>query len=95
MIRTAAIVASRVLACAAQAMPLGQVHQPDDMITQARMGCGAGKGNGQRCLPVQSRHAPGAPSQPQVCPIFWRRLRSLAVIECFSKADRECQTCAG
>ena len=44
MLRAAAIVAfGLVLACAAQAMPLGQVHQPDDMITQARMGCGAGR----------------------------------------------------
>ena len=25
---------------------------------------------GQRCLPVQSRHAPGAPGQPQVRTIF-------------------------
>jgi hypothetical protein len=44
MLRTAAIVAfGLVLACAAQAMPLGRVHQPDEMITQARMGCGAGR----------------------------------------------------
>ena len=44
MLRTAAIVAlGLVLACAAQAMPLGQIHQPDNMITQARMGCGAGR----------------------------------------------------
>ena len=37
------------------------------------------QGNGQRCLPVQSRHAPGAPSQPQVCTIFRRRLRSVSL----------------
>ena len=31
------------LASAAQAMPLVPAHQPDGMITQARMGCGAGQ----------------------------------------------------
>ena len=31
------------LACAAQAMPLAPIHQPNDMITQVRMGCGAGR----------------------------------------------------
>ena len=31
-----------LLACAAQAMPVAPVHQPDGVITQARMGCGAG-----------------------------------------------------
>jgi hypothetical protein len=33
-----------------------------------------GQGHGQRCLPVQSRHAPGAPSHAQVCAIQRRRL---------------------
>jgi hypothetical protein len=28
--------------CAAQAMPFVPAHQPDTMITQARMGCGIG-----------------------------------------------------
>ena len=65
------------LASAAQAMPFSPVYQPDGMITQARMGCGAA-GYGQWCLSVQSRHAPGAPGQPQVCTIFWRRLRSVS-----------------
>ena len=31
------------LAFAAQAMPLAPVHQPDGLITQARMGCGVGR----------------------------------------------------
>jgi hypothetical protein len=31
------------LASAAQAMPFSPAYQPDDMITQARMGCGAGR----------------------------------------------------
>ena len=31
------------LAFAAQAMPLAPVHQPDNTITQVRMGCGAGR----------------------------------------------------
>jgi hypothetical protein len=34
-----------------------------------------GQGHGQRCLPVQSRNAPRAPSQPQVCTSYRRRLR--------------------
>ena len=38
-----------------------------------------GQGNGQRCLPVQSRHAPGAPSHAQVRTILRRRLRSVAL----------------
>ena len=43
MIRTIAIaVFGLALASAAQAMPLKPLHQPDAMITQARMGCGAG-----------------------------------------------------
>ena len=32
-----------VLASAAQAMPFSRAYQPDGMITQARMGCGAGR----------------------------------------------------
>jgi uncharacterized MnhB-related membrane protein len=31
------------LTCAAQAMPFAQLHQPDSAITEARMGCGAGR----------------------------------------------------
>jgi hypothetical protein len=31
------------LASAAQAMPIAPPHQPDGMITQARMGCGVGR----------------------------------------------------
>jgi hypothetical protein len=31
------------LASAAQAMPFSPAYQPDGMITQARMGCGAGR----------------------------------------------------
>jgi hypothetical protein len=31
------------LASAAQAMPFSPAYQPDSMITQARMGCGAGR----------------------------------------------------
>ena len=42
MVRTIAIALfGLLLACAAQAMPVAPVHQPDGMITQARMGCGA------------------------------------------------------
>ena len=46
------------VASAAQAMPFSPAYQPDGMITQARMGCGAGRVmvNGV-CHP--ERHAPG------------------------------------
>ena len=44
MIRTIALVVfGLTLASAAQAMPLAPIHQPDSVITQARMGCGAGR----------------------------------------------------
>ena len=44
MLRTAVIVGfGLVLACAAQGMPLAPLHQPDNTITQARMGCGVGQ----------------------------------------------------
>jgi hypothetical protein len=44
MIRTIAVALfGLTLACAAHAMPLAPVHQPDGMITQARMGCGVGR----------------------------------------------------
>jgi hypothetical protein len=44
MIRTIALALFGLsLACAAQAMPLTPVHQPDSAITQARMGCGMGR----------------------------------------------------
>jgi hypothetical protein len=44
-----------------------------------------GHGNGQRCLPVQSRHAPGAPSHAQVRTILRRRLRSVALTAAAAK----------
>jgi hypothetical protein len=56
MLKTAALVAfGLVLACAAQAMPLAPLHQPDASIAQVRMGCGPGMvmANGA-CV---SRHA--------------------------------------
>ena len=31
------------LASAAQAMPVSPPHQPDGLVTQARMGCGVGR----------------------------------------------------
>jgi hypothetical protein len=44
MVRTIAIALFGLsLACAAQAMPLAPVHQPDNAITQVRMGCGLGR----------------------------------------------------
>jgi hypothetical protein len=44
MVRTIAIALFGLsLACAAQAMPVAPVHQPDGMTTQARMGCGVGR----------------------------------------------------
>jgi hypothetical protein len=44
MLKTTAVVAfGLVLTCAAQAMPLAQLPQPDSAITEARMGCGAGR----------------------------------------------------
>jgi hypothetical protein len=44
MIRMIAIVVlGSALAFAAQAMPFTPIHQPDPMITQAAMGCGAGR----------------------------------------------------
>jgi hypothetical protein len=44
MIRTVSLALfGLVLACAAQAMPLAPLNQPDGMITQARMGCGMGR----------------------------------------------------
>jgi hypothetical protein len=44
MIKTLAVVMfGLALASAAQAMPLAPLHQPDNTITQARMGCGVGQ----------------------------------------------------
>jgi hypothetical protein len=44
MVRTIAIALfGLLLACAAQAMPVAPVHQPDNMITQVRSGCGMGR----------------------------------------------------
>ena len=39
----AVVVFGLALASAAQAMPLAPLHQPDALVTQARMGCGAGR----------------------------------------------------
>jgi hypothetical protein len=39
----AVVVFGLALASAAQAMPLARLHQPDALVTQARMGCGAGR----------------------------------------------------
>ena len=44
MVRTIAIALfGLALACTAQAMPLAPIHQPDNTITQVRMGCGVGQ----------------------------------------------------
>jgi hypothetical protein len=44
MVKTIAIALFGLsLACAAQAMPVAPVHQPDGMIKQVRMGCGMGR----------------------------------------------------
>jgi hypothetical protein len=44
MVRTIAVVVfGWALASAAQAMPLAPIDQTDSMVTQARMGCGAGR----------------------------------------------------
>jgi hypothetical protein len=44
MIKLFAVAAfALAVATSAQAMPLAPLSQPDDMITQARMGCGAGR----------------------------------------------------
>jgi hypothetical protein len=50
-----AVLFGLALTCAAQAMPLAPLHQPDALVTQARMGCGPGMvmANGA-CV---SRHA--------------------------------------
>ena len=47
------------LASAAQAMPFSPAYQPDGMITQARMGCGAGMVmvNGACVARTTMRHA--------------------------------------
>ena len=76
MVRTIAIALFGLsLAFAAQAMPLSPVHQPDSIMTQARMGCGMGRSHGEWCLPVQSWHAPGAPSHAQMRTMARGRLR--------------------
>jgi hypothetical protein len=41
---------------------------------ESSYGLRRGQGHGQRCLPVQSQHAPGAPSHAPVCAIQRRRL---------------------
>ena len=76
MVRTIAIALFGLsLAFAAQAMPLSPVHQPDSMITQARMGCGMGRVMVNGVRPVQSWHAPGAPSHAQMRTMARGRLR--------------------
>ena len=60
MVKTLAVVLfTLALAGAAQAMPFALTHQPDDMITQARMGCGAGMVmvNGACVARTTMRHA--------------------------------------
>jgi hypothetical protein len=43
MIRLVAIAFALTLAASAQAMPVTPLHQPDNMITQVREACGAGR----------------------------------------------------
>ena len=56
MIRLIAVVFAATVATSAQAMSLAPLHQPDNMITQAREGCGAGMHmvNG-RCVTTPAR----------------------------------------
>ena len=56
MIRLIAVVFAAAVASSAQAMPLAPLHQPDNMITQVRQGCGAGMHmiNG-RCVTTPAR----------------------------------------
>ena len=41
MIRLIAVAFALVVATSAQAIPVGQLHQPDGMVTQVRGACGA------------------------------------------------------
>jgi len=56
MIRLIAIVFALAAATSAQAMSLAPLHQPDNMMTQVREGCGAGMHmiNG-RCVTTSAR----------------------------------------
>jgi hypothetical protein len=64
------------LASAAQAMPLGSIHQQDGMFTQVREGCGPGHSR-QWCL-----HGQGSDStSPPLLAMEWKRLRSVGMTE--------------
>jgi hypothetical protein len=56
MIRLIAVVFASAVATSAQALSLAPVHQPENMITQVREGCGAGMHmvNG-RCITTSAR----------------------------------------
>jgi len=56
MIRLIAVVFALAAATSAQAMSVAPLHQRDEMITQARQGCGAGMHmiNG-RCVTTSAR----------------------------------------
>ena len=56
MIRLIAVVFGLAVATSAQAMSLAPLHQPDNVITQVREGCGAGMHmvNG-RCVTTSAR----------------------------------------
>jgi hypothetical protein len=56
MIRLTAVVFALAVATSVQAMPRAPLHQPDDMTTQIRQGCGAGMHmiNG-RCVTTSAR----------------------------------------
>jgi hypothetical protein len=43
MIRLVALAFALAVATSAQAMPVAPLHQPDGMITQVRLMCGAGR----------------------------------------------------
>ena len=56
MFRLIAVVFTLAVATSAQAMSLAPLHQPDNMMTQVREGCGAGMHmiNG-RCVTTSAR----------------------------------------
>ena len=56
MLRLIAVVFALAVATSAQAISLAPIHQPDNMITQVREGCGAGMHmvNG-RCITTSAR----------------------------------------
>jgi hypothetical protein len=43
MIRMIAVAFALTVASSVQAMPVAPLHQPDEMITQVRLGCGPGR----------------------------------------------------